>query len=557
MAARLSAMVKPAVLHGKTGTDRRSSGVGAIRGCSGAARISRVAHERGSPLLLELTPPVSTSGKGFPVTVDGSKGVGGAHSSGDVGDNITPKERRGSAVKDTFNERRIFQLVNTSSPEGKRRKSEMTDDERVRDFQRKLYRKAKQEPDFRFYVLYDKIRHDHFLREAYRRVKASHGAPGIDGVTFKAIEKNGLAGFLDEIQKSLDDKTYRPQPVKRVYIPKANGGTRPLGIPTIRDRVVQMSCKLVIEPIFEADFDISSHGFRPKRSAADAVKEIKMKLKEGKTKVLDADLSKYFDTIPHDRLLKLIGLRVSDLRVIHLIKLFLKAPVIEDGRMSGGRKTKIGTPQGGVISPLLANIYLNLVDRLVRNHTAFSGVEIVRYADDFVLMGSKIEKDVIDTMTFLLKRMGLSLNETKTRLVQVRNEPFDFLGFSFQYRKSRFTKGETYISVHPSKKAFQKLVANIREELVIYRNRNAEDTVKMLNFKLRGWLNYFTIGGVSYTGITRRKLRMYLRERLFRHQRRKSQRYRYAHCRGTFKKWVEKHHLVDPESYGMPETVNA
>jgi RNA-directed DNA polymerase len=460
-------------------------------------------------------------------------------------------------MNNTFEGRRIFTLANESSPERKRKKSEMTDDERVRDFQRKLYRKAKQEPDFRFYVLYDKIGHIHFLREAYRRVKMSRGAPGIDGITFEQIEEEGLEKFLLSLQEELKNKTYRPQPVKRVYIPKANGGTRPLGIPVIRDRVAQMSCKQVIEPIFEADFDDASFGFRPKRSAADAVDIIKGKLKEGKTEVLDADLSKYFDTIPHDKLLKLIAMRVSDEHVIHLIKLWLKTPVIEDGKMSGGKKNKVGTPQGGVISPLLANIYLNLVDKLVRKHKVFSGIEIVRYADDFVLIGKSIGRDVMFAITSLLDRMGLALNAEKTRLLQVRDEPFDFLGFTFHYRASLYTEGEKYFSVHPSKKSFQKLVSNIREELIFYRNRNSEETVKMLNNKLRGWLNYFNIEGVSYTGIARRKLRMYLRERLFRHQKRKSQRYRYAYCRGTFKRWVEKYGLVDPESYGIKDPVNA
>jgi group II intron reverse transcriptase/maturase len=188
--------------------------------------------------------------------------------------------------------------------------------EKVRDFQRKLYRKAKQEPGFRFYVLYDKVRRLDFLAEAYERVKANRGAPGVDGMTFDQIEEEGLLDFLLGIQGELESKTYRPHPVKRVYIPKANGGTRPLGIPTIRDRVVQMSCKLVIEPIFEADFDDASYGFRPGKSAADAVRAIKTKLKEGKTEVLDADLSKYFDSIPHDKLLKLIARRISDTSIV-------------------------------------------------------------------------------------------------------------------------------------------------------------------------------------------------------------------------------------------------
>ena len=488
---------------------------------------------------------------------DGSKGVGGAHSSEDTGDTITLEERRGSAMKSTFKERRIFRLANESSPEGKRKKSEMTDDERVRDFQRKLYRKAKQEPDFRFYVLYDKIGHIHFLREAYRRVKANRGAPGIDGMTFEQIETDGLNEFLFELQKELQEKTYKPQPVRRVHIPKANGGSRPLGIPTIRDRVAQMSCKLVIEPIYEADFDDASYGFRPKRSASDAVAKIKEKLEEGKTEVLDADLSKYFDTIPHDKLLKLVAMRVSDVHVIHLIKLWLKAPVIEDGKMSGGKKTKVGTPQGGVISPLLANIYLNLVDKLVRNHKAFSGIDIVRYADDFVLMSKGMGKDVLCALTSLLSRMGLTLNTEKTRRIQARKEPFSFLGFTFHYRKSRYAEDETYLSIRPSKDAFQKLVRGIREELTWYRNKPEVQTVRMLNLKLRGWLNYFTIEDVAYTGLTRRSLNMYLRDRLFRHQKRKSQRYRYAYCRGTFGRWKSQYGLIDPETYGIPETVKA
>lgn len=448
-------------------------------------------------------------------------------------------------------------MANESSPEKKRKKSEMTDDERVRDFQRKLYRKAKQEPDYKFYVLYDKIGHIHFLREAYRRVRVSRGAPGIDGIDFHQIEMDGLEEFLHDLQKELQEKTYKPQPVKRVYIPKSNGGTRPLGIPTIRDRVAQMSCKLVIEPIFEADFDDASYGFRPKRSAADAVTVIKEKLKEGKTEVLDADLSKYFDTIPHDKLLKLIAMRVSDKHVIHLIKLWLRAPVFEDGKMIGGKKNKVGTPQGGVISPLLANIYLNLVDKLVRNHKAFSGIDIVRYADDFVLMSKQIGKDVLCALTSLFSRMCLTLNEEKTRLIKAPEEPFSFLGFTFHYRKSRYAEDGSYLSIRPSKQAFQKLVSEIREELIKYRNRPSFLTVKMLNQKLRGWLNYFTIEDVSYTGLTRRTLSMYLRDRLFRHQKRKSQRYRYTYCRGTFGRWKSQYGLINPETYGLSDPVKA
>jgi len=429
--------------------------------------------------------------------------------------------------------------------------------ERVRDFQRKLYRKAKQEENFRFYRLYDKISLPHFLMESYKRVKANRGAPGIDGVTFAQIEEEGLETFLQNLKTELEQKTYRPRPVKRVYIPKTNGKQRPLGIPTLRDRVVQMSCKLVIEPIFEADFDDSSYGFRPKRSAANAVTEIKSKLKAGSTQVLDADLSQYFDTIPHSKLLKLIALRISDNDVIHLIKLWLKAPVIENGKMSGGKTNKVGTPQGGVISPLLANIYLNLVDKLVREHSIFKDVHIVRYADDFVLMGKKIEKSVLNALSTILDRMELTLNVDKTRLINFYEQPFNFLGFTFHNRWSRFAEDEYYISVHPSKEAFQKFVTNIREGLSSHLNRNSSDTTKMLNYKLKGWLNYFTIPEVSYTGITRRKLSIYLKDRLYRHQKRKSQRFNYYFCRSTFRRWVEKENLAHPETYGIVAPVNA
>ena len=253
-----------------------------------------------------------------------------------------------------------------------KKRKDMTSQERVRLLQLKLYLKAKQESDYKFYILYDKLFHVHILEEGYKRSKSKNGSPGIDKQSFADVEKYGRAKFLAEIGEELRTRTYKPQAVKRVWIDKENGGQRPLGIPTIKDRVVQQACKIVIEPIFEADFDDSSHGFRPKHSAKDAIIEIKNNLKTGKQVVYDADLSKYFDTIPHDKLEIVLKERISDPRVLHLIKLWLKVPIVEeDGKYTGGKSNTKGTPQGGVISPLLANIYMNLLDRIVNNPNGY------------------------------------------------------------------------------------------------------------------------------------------------------------------------------------------
>ena len=425
----------------------------------------------------------------------------------------------------------------------------MSDRERIRDFQRKIYLKAKQEQDFRFYILYDKVRMLRFLREAYKRVKANKGIPGVDKVTFEMIEEQGIENYLQEIQTELKERAYRPSPILRVYIPKDNGKERPLGIPTIKDRIVQMSCKMVIEPIFEADFEDSSYGFRPKRSAQDAIKQIKENLREGKINVLDADLSKFFDTIPHDKLMIVVCQRISDENVIHLIKMWLKAPILDKREGGSAKKNKIGTPQGGVISPLLANIYLNLVDRLVNKLNSIfykERIKIVRYADDFVLLGKRISKNVIDKLKSILERMGLKLNEDKTKIVNVLKEGFDFLGFTIRYDKDLFGRDRKYLNIIPSKKSLNKIRAKINNYLKDNGLSNPIELVKGLNRIIRGWINYYRIPKVSYPRKAFRELRYYIMNRINRYYYRKSQRKSKLYCHRAFDVINNKYGLIDP-----------
>ena len=424
-----------------------------------------------------------------------------------------------------------------------------SDAEKVRDFQRKIYQKAKQEAGFRFYVLYDKVRLPHFLREAYRRVKANDGVSGMDGISFDYIENYGVDCYLTEIQRELESKTYKSSPVKRVHIPKGNGKTRPLGIPTIKDRIVQMSCKLVIEPIFEADFEESSYGFRPERSAADAIKAIKQFLDSGKNEVLDADLSSYFDTIPHDKLLKIVGQRISDKNILHLLKMWLKAPIWAEREGGSAKKNKKGTPQGGVISPLLANIYLHLVDRLVNKVGCIFqnyGVKIVRYADDFVLIGHDINKAILEKLQSVLGRMELLLNREKTKLVNVRTEPFDFLGFTLRYDKDLYGSDRKYLNIVPSKKSQEKVREKLSECLRKNSTAAPQELSKELNKIIRGWSNYFQISGVSYPKKAQRDLRYYLAKKLRRYYSRKSQRPSKLVRQRAFDVLVANYGLIDP-----------
>jgi len=370
---------------------------------------------------------------------------------------------------------------------------------RIRTFQRKLYRKAKQNPQLRFYALYDKIYRDDILNHAYQLVRANGGSAGVDGITAEKIEKSGRRmTFLLDIQEELKKKTYKPQPVRRVLIPKADGSKRPLGIPTLKDRVVQMATKLVIEPIFEADFCENSYGFRPKKSAHDAIDDVKRTIRNGNVKVIDADLSKYFDTIPHTNLLKTVAKRIIDRGVLHLIKMWLKVPVVEEGedgkkRITGGKKNQQGTPQGGVISPLLANIYLHLLDSIweVNEIEKRYNARLIRYADDCVILckyGTDKAMKLFDTV---LKRLGLSLNEKKTSIINVHHGSFDFLGFTLFMRQSRRTK-RRYLHIEPSRKSQNK----IKERLRTLTQRNLTilplaEIVDNVNKALRGWVNYF------------------------------------------------------------------
>ncbi len=307
----------------------------------------------------------------------------------------------------------------------------------------------------------------------------------------------------------------------------------------------------------EADFEVSSFGFRPQRSAHDAIESIKTHLKAGKTEVFDADLSGYFDTIPHDKLLRLVSLRVSDSRVLSLLKKFLKTPVSEHGRLTGGKKNKVGTPQGGVISPLLSNIYLHLLDKLVKTHESFSGIEIVRYADDFVLMGRKLCDSLLSNLRFLLNRMELSLNEDKSKLINACRDSLDFLGFTFRYDRSLYLEGSFYWNILPSDKSMKSLRSKIKYLLRHNLHSCPSLLVRQLNPLLKGWLNYFNIDGVSYMKIPRRKVRIYLRGRLYRYQKRKSQKFSYSYCGNTFQRLLKEENLIDPERYGVTKAVKA
>jgi len=366
-----------------------------------------------------------------------------------------------------------------------------TTTDKVQELQRKLYLKAKSQPSFRFYALYDRVYRMDVLEKAWQKVKNNHGSPGIDGKTFKDIEEKGVDEFLKGIQQELKTKEYRPQPARRVYIPKPDGRRRPLSIPTIKDRVVQMAVKLIIEPIFEADFEDNSYGFRPKRSAQQAVKEIHKYLNYGLTNVIDADLENCFGSIPHRELLNMVARRIVDGKVLWLIKLFLKAGVMEQGEIS---KDETGTPQGGVISPLLANIYLDQMDKGWKPLNNYA--HLIRYADDLVIMTKYNAEKLLSKLQSLTTNLKLRLNQEKTRVIDVGKESVNFLGFSFKKALNRQkVKKVTYF--WPSKKAENKIREKVRKIANPKRPIKVEQVVAELNPVIRGWVNYFRIGNSS------------------------------------------------------------
>lgn len=406
----------------------------------------------------------------------------------------------------------------------------------------KLGQKAKCEPQFRFYSLYGHICRMDTLEAAWRQVRKNNGRPGLDGLSVKDVEKSaeGVGGFLRELQDSLRDKTYHPQPVKRVYIPKPNGKLRPLGIPTIRDRVAQTAAVLILGPIYEQEFHDCSYAYRPKRSAGQALEAVREHIKAGRTALYDADLQGFFDAIPHEKLMATLEVRISDRHVLKLIRMWLKAPVKEPdtkgsgkgGKGGGGggglRRSRNGTPQGGVISPLLANLYLNWLDRNFHGPHGpgkWANARMVRYADDFVIMARFIDHRIVGWVEHLVEeRLGLTVNREKTRVVNLKGEgkAVDFLGYTFRYDRDLNGGSHTYLNMAPSKGALERERENIRKLINTSQSHTPlPDLIHRVNLQLKGWKQYYSVG---YPAKAYRDINAYTRERLRRHLNRRSQR---------------------------------
>ena len=415
-------------------------------------------------------------------------------------------------------------------------KAKGKDSEKLSLLRHKLSQKAKAEPRFRFYALYDRIYRRDVLWAAWEKVRANGGAAGLDGVSIETIEKadGGAEAFVSRIHHELATKTYKPKAVRRVYIDKPGGGKRPLGVPTVADRVVQTACLLILEPIFEADFEDCSYGFRPKRNAHQALQEIRSHLEAGYQAVYDADLKGYFDSIPHERLMACVRMRVADRSVLKLIKMWLKAPVVErvQGRGGGGkamgRRNRQGTPQGGVISPLLANLYLHWFDKVfhrVSGPAHWANAKLVRYADDFVVLARHQGEKLNGWIESKLEDwMRLEINRDKTRVISLKQpgERLNFLGYTFRYDRDLRGSRHRYLNVTISKKALMQERQKLREMMSPQRCFvPLPQLIEELNGHLRGWANYFSYG---YPRKGFRHINAYVRQRLEQHVRRRSQR---------------------------------
>jgi RNA-directed DNA polymerase len=405
---------------------------------------------------------------------------------------------------------------------------------KLRELRQKLSQKAKQEKRFRFYSLYAHIHRTDTLQAAWDAVRRNGGAAGTDGMSIGQIAVNpeSEVAFLAELQQSLKARTYRAQAVRRVYIPKPNGKLRPLGIPTVRDRVVQAAVLLILEPIFEADFEDCSYGFRPGRSAHQALQAMGQHLQAGYSAVYDADLAGYFDSIPHDKLIACVRMRVVDGAVIGLIRQWLNAPVVEPPKDKGSpptvKRNERGTPQGGVLSPLLANIYLHWFDRAfyrLEGPAQWANAKLVRYADDFVVLARYVSPRLQHFIEGKLEGwLGLQINRQKTRVLDLQQpgQSLDFLGYTFRYDRDRFGQDKRYWNLMPSRKALARERAVLHEKLGLRSSHvPVPELITQLNRHLRGWARYFSLG---YPRKAMRDINAYVSRRLAQHLKRRSQR---------------------------------
>lgn len=428
-------------------------------------------------------------------------------------------------------DRRAARATDDQPPDNPEEKSGVKLPLEVSQLRWKLGRKAKQEPKFRFYVLYDRIYRLDVLTAAWWLVLENNGAPGVDGMSCQdIIDGPGAAQFLKDLQEELRTKRYQPQPVKRVYIPKPDGRLRPLGIPTVKDRIVQMATLLILEPIFEADFLDSSFGFRPGRNAHQALDAIQGYLKAGLTEVYDADLKGYFDTIPHDKLLAAVRMRVVDRSVLKLVRMWLEAPIVEtdDQGRTTAHRSKQGTPQGGVISPLLANIYLHWFEVLFHRPdgpATWAKAKLARYADDFVILARLQTRRLIDWVESTLEgRFQLTINREKTRVVRLTKpkDSLDFLGFTFRYDRDLHGSGRCYWNLFPSNKTLARLRDKVRSLTNSSRCfQPIPEMIGELKQWLDGWKRYFSHG---YPRAAFRKVNKFVQDRLLGQLRRRSQR---------------------------------